>query len=64
MQLSTAQIKERGKILQEMAEIYHRNHRYLTREQAYKAFGESIEADPIKLRFINGMAASFCKEAL
>jgi len=58
MKLSPEQVEKRGQILQEMADIYHRQHSWMTRDDALYAFCEWIEEDPLKLRFINGLAAS------
>jgi hypothetical protein len=55
--LNEEQKKKRGKILQQMAEDYHKRHRYLKRDEAFKEFGQEIENDPVKLRVINALAA-------
>jgi hypothetical protein len=55
--LSPEQIKKRGQILQRMADQYLEARPYLRRNEAYAAFGASIEHDPVKLRIINALAA-------
>ena len=55
--LTDEQKKKRGRILQHLAEEYHKKHRYLKRDQAFIEFGESLENDPVKLRIINALAA-------
>jgi len=56
--LTDEQKKKRGRILQDMADIYRERHQYLTQREAYKAFADWVEHDPVMLRCINALAAS------
>jgi hypothetical protein len=55
--LNAKQKEKRGRILQELAEEYHKKHRYLRRDEAFKEFGDDLAEDPLKLRVINALAA-------
>jgi hypothetical protein len=58
-ELNEPQKKKRGQILQQMADKYWVNERpWLSRDQAYVSFADTIEKDPVKLRIINALAAS------
>ena len=58
-QLNEQQKKKRGQILQQMADQYwHTKRPWLTRDQAYVSFADTLEKDPVKLRIINALAAS------
>lgn len=57
--LTPEQKKKRGQILQQMADSYWHNQRpWLTRNEAYVSFADTIDKDPVKLRIINALAAS------
>jgi hypothetical protein len=57
MILNEKQKKERGRILQQLADDYHKARPWLKKNEAYIQFGKSLEADPVKLRVINALAA-------
>lgn len=56
--LTPAQKKKRGEMLQEMADMYRDQRPYLSQNEAYESFAHEILNDPIKQRIINGLAAS------
>lgn len=57
-QLNEQQKKKRGQILQSMYESFLNTHPWMPLKDAERAFAESIENDPGKLRIINALAAS------